>query len=74
MVRPHDHAAYHRIAGNMLPNELAAMLTDVYIDPAYYLVAIPRKNKKSAPKRQGMYCVDCQAEVLKHLPITHKGE
>jgi len=72
MVRPLDHQAYHRLFGNMLPDELAAMLTDVWIDPDFYLVAIPYNKKKPKPRRGRSYCVDWNCEVLRPLPLTHK--
>jgi len=61
------HQAYHLLFGNMQPNEIARVLTDAWIDPDYYLVAVKRK-KKSAKRRKRMWCKDCQAEILGHLP------
>ncbi len=74
VVRRSDHKAYHRLFSNMLPDELAAMLTDTWIDPDYYLVAIPRKKPPKKKRRVRMYCTDCEAEVLKHLRRTCRKE
>ena len=71
-VSQKDHQAYHNLFGNMLPDELAAMLTDTWIDPDYYLVAVPRKRKKQSTRRKKMYCIDCQMVVLKPLSQTCK--
>ena len=68
------HRAWHRIVGNMTADEVAAMLTDHFIDPRYYLIAVPRKRKKASKRRLRMYCTDCEAEVLKHIPKTCKGD
>jgi len=68
------HRAWHKVVGNMTASEVAKMLTDTYIDPRYYLVAIPRKRKQSKERRERRYCVDCQAEVLKHIRKTCKGD
>jgi hypothetical protein len=72
MVKRTEHQAFHHLFGNMVASEVASMMTDTWIDSEYYFVAIPRKKKKPKPKRQRMYCVDCQAEVLKHIPKTEK--
>jgi DNA-binding GntR family transcriptional regulator len=68
-----EHQAFHRLFGNMLPNEVAAMLTDTWIDSEYYLVAIPRKRKKARKKRKTMYCIDCHSEILREIPPTKKA-
>jgi hypothetical protein len=68
------HQAFHHLFHNMTAAEIASFLTETWVQKDMYLVAIPRKKKKPTKKRQRMFCVDCQAEVLKHLPITHKGE
>ena len=72
IVREKDHQAYHYLFGNMLADEIAAMLTDTWIDSEIYMVAMPRK-KKSSKRRKRMYCTDCECEVLKHLRATGKG-
>jgi hypothetical protein len=41
-----DHRAYHQLFRNHLPKEVAAILTKTWIDPSYYLVAIPRKKSQ----------------------------
>ena len=68
------HRAWHRVVTNMTAQEVAKMLSDHLIDPRYYLVAIPRKRKCCKNPRKRRYCTDCQAEVLKHIPKTSKGE
>lgn len=71
VVREKDHKAYHQLFGNMLPDEIAAMLTDTWIDSNMYMVAVPRK-KKQGKRRRRMFCTDCEAEVLKKLRTTCK--
>jgi len=71
MVRAKWHSAYHLLFGAMLPDEVASLLNQTYIDPDYYLVAMPRK-KKASKRRTRMFCKDCNAEVLKYLPTTTK--
>lgn len=73
IVRRGDHKAYHRLFGNMLPDEMAAMLTDTWIDPDYYMVAVPRNKKHKRPRKR-RYCVDCEAEVLKYIPKTESSK
>lgn len=72
MVRRSEHRAFHLLFGNMLADEVAAMLTDTWIDPDYYLVAIPYHKGKPSPRRTRMYCTTCQCEVLKHVHKTCK--
>ncbi len=62
------HRAWHRVVGNMTAEEVAAMLTDQFIDPRFYLVAIPRKRKSPKKRRTRQYCTVCECEVLKHIP------
>ena len=68
------HRAWHLVVGNMNAPEVAKMLSDHLIDPRYYFIAVPRKRKHPKKKRCRMYCTDCEAEVLKHIPKTSKGE
>lgn len=74
LVQQNMHRAWHLLVGNMEAPEIADMLNDNWIDPSYYLVAIPRKRKKYAKRRQKRYCTDCECEVLKHLKSTNKEE
>lgn len=74
VIRQSEHRAYHALFGNMLPNELAAMLTDTFIDPDYYLVAVPRKRKRAKKRRSRLFCTSCNCEVLKCIPTTHADE
>lgn len=66
------HRAWHRLVGNMTADEVAAMLTDTWIDPEYYLVAVPRKKNMKKRRRKRRYCTDCQAEVIKNIEQTRK--
>ena len=68
------HVAWHLIVGNMNAKEVAKMLSDTWIDPDYYLVAVPRHKVVKKKRRKRKYCTDCSAEVLKHIPQTKKGE
>lgn len=67
------HRAWHTVVGNMTAKEVAAMLTDYFIDPRYYMVAVPRE-RLSGKRRKRMYCSTCNCEVLKHLPETEARE
>lgn len=69
-VRQSEHRAWHLLFGNMLADEVAAMITDTWIDGDYYLVAIPRKRKKAKAPRTRVYCTTCNCEVLKCLKTT----
>ncbi len=66
-VRVKYHRAYHLLFGNMNAQEIARVLTDFWIDPDYYLVAVPRNKRSPAGRRKRMYCEDCEAEVLRHI-------
>jgi len=68
------HRAWHRLVGNMTADEVAAMLTDTWIDPDYYLVAVPRIKTKKKPRRVRRYCTDCSCEVLKYIKSTKQKE
>lgn len=63
------HQAWHQLVGNMNAKETAKMLSDTWIDANYYLVAIPRNRKPAKKRRKRVYCVDCQCEVLQHIPL-----
>ncbi len=49
------HRAYHQLFGNMIPKELCAELTKTWIDPDYYLVAVPRKKARTLKKKGKLY-------------------
>lgn len=72
IVEQKQHRAWHMIVGNMTAIEVARMLSDTWIDPNYYLIAMPRKRKVAKKKRQRKYCIDCECEVLRHLRKTIK--
>ena len=68
-VLRHDyHKAYHLLFGNLLPDEMAELLNDVYISPDYYLVAFPRKKKQATNRRKRRWCKDCECVVLQKVP------
>jgi len=66
------HRAWHSLFANMTAPEVASAITDCWISPDYYLVAIPRKKKKPHKKRSRAFCTDCSCEVMKYLPMTTK--
>jgi hypothetical protein len=68
------HAAWHLLVGNMNAQETARMLSDTWVDPDYYLVAVPRHKVVKKKRRKRRYCVDCECEVLKYIPKTNKEE
>ena len=68
------HNAWHLLVGNMNAQEVARMLSDTWIDPDYYFVAVPKHKKPAKKRRRRRYCVDCQCEVLKHIPKTGRAE
>lgn len=72
IVEQKQHRAWHRIVGNMTAPEVAAMLSDMWIDPDYYLVAIPRHKVQKNPRRSRRYCTDCECEVMKYIKATQK--
>ena len=41
-VTPHAHRAWHLIAGTETPHRIAEIISDVWLDPAYKLVAVKR--------------------------------
>jgi hypothetical protein len=64
VVPINEHRAYHQLFRNHLPKEVAAILTEKWIDPAYYLVAIPRqKSRKKVIKRQGKRFLSILIEI-----------
>lgn len=71
LVETELHRAWHKIVGNRTAEEVASLLTDKFISRHYYLVAVPR-HKASSKRRQRRYCVDCQCEVLKHIPTKEE--
>ena len=62
------HRAWHKIVNNRTPKEVATLLTEKFISPDYYLVAIPRNKKTTKKRRRRVYCVECECEVLKYIP------
>jgi len=38
------HVAYHQLFSNMQPDEIAALLTRIWIDPDFILVAVRREQ------------------------------
>ncbi len=72
IVERAQHQAWHLLVGNMTASEAAAMLTDTWIDPDYYLVAVPRKRICSKKRRTRRYCVDCECEVMRHIKKVEK--
>lgn len=68
------HVAWHLLVGNMNAQEVARMLSDTWIDTDYYLIAVPRHRKPVKKRRKRKYCIDCSAEVLKHIPQTNKDD
>ena len=70
-VRQGEHRAFHQLFGAMLPDEVASLLTDVWIDPDFYMVALPRKRKKVRKPRKRVFCTTCNCEVLKCMDTTN---
>lgn len=68
------HQAWHLLVGNMNATEAARMLSDTWIDPDFYFVAVPRHKKTCLKRRKRRYCTDCSCEVLKFIQQTKKGE
>lgn len=73
-VEQSQHRAWHLLVGNMTAQEAAKMLSDIWIDSNYYLVAVPRKRPQAIKRRKRRYCTDCSCEVLKYIEQTHKEE
>lgn len=74
IVEQKRHCAWHLLVGNMTAPEIASMLTDTWIDAKYYLVAVPRRRPIHKNRRKRRFCLECSAEVLKHIPTTSKKE
>jgi hypothetical protein len=53
------HVAWHRLFTNMSPQEIAHIISDVWLDPDFYLVAVPR-NKKKSPRHKHTLKISCQ--------------
>ena len=68
------HRAWHLLVGNMTASEAAKMISDIWIDSNYYLVAVPRKRIQAMKRRKRRYCTECSCEVLKYIKQTHKEE
>ena len=68
------HRAWHSLVGNMEAKEIAAMLTDTWIDPRYYLVAVPRDKIQHKKRRERRYCVRCQCEVLQTIKLKEEDD
>jgi hypothetical protein len=47
------HQAYHQLFQNKSPEEIARDLTSTWIDPDYYMVAIPRNKRKPLVIKRG---------------------
>lgn len=56
-VSAHLHRAYHQLFNNMLPQGVAKLLTETWIDPDFYMVAIPRhkSRRKVINTRRGRF-------------------
>lgn len=75
IVERNQHRAWHLLVGNMTAPEVARMLSDVWIDSNYYLIAVPRKRPPHNKRRTRAFCTDCEAEVLTLLPtVTKRGK
>lgn len=74
MVERRHHQAWHLLFSNMEADEVADAITDLWIDPDFYLVAIPRKKKQPRRRRERRYCVDCQCEVMQHIPLKEQPD
>ena len=44
LVPVHQHRAYHCIFANYLPEQVAQILTDVWIDPDYIMIAVHKEK------------------------------
>ena len=38
------HRAYHTLFQNMTPHEIARLLTEVWVDPDYTIIAVKKRN------------------------------
>ena len=66
------HRAWHYLFGNANAQEVARMISDVYIDSNYYFVCVPRHRPTRKCRRTRCMCTTCGAEVMKVLPKTNK--
>ena len=70
LVEQRLHRCWHLLVGNMTAQEVAKMFSDTWIDPEFYLVAVPRKRIYVNKRRKRRYCTDCSCEVLKYIKQT----
>lgn len=48
------HRAWHLLFSNDSPQEIARKITEIWIDPDYYVIAIPRKKRKPVRVKEGL--------------------
>lgn len=54
VVPPKYHRAWHLLFGNDSPQEIAKKITEIWIDPDYYVIAVPRKKRKPRRVKDGL--------------------
>jgi len=52
LIKDNLHRAFHQVFGNMTPPEMARLLTEVYIDPDYRMVAELKPKLKRVKDKQ----------------------
>jgi hypothetical protein len=53
VVSQQHHRAYHQLFGNDSPREVARKLTVIWINPDWYMVAVPRAKRKPIIIKKG---------------------
>ncbi len=44
VVPIHEHRAWHRLFGNKTPQEIARIISDVWIESKFYMIIVSRKR------------------------------
>lgn len=60
IVPPRYHRAWHLLFSNDSPQEIARKITEIWIDPDYYIVAVPRKKRKPRKTKEGVVKISIQ--------------
>ena len=71
-VPVNQHRAWHTVFRNESAQEIAKRINDTWLDPAYYLVAIPRKRKQGEKHKHQLQivCTECGGRCeMKDVPV-----
>ena len=69
------HRAWHILFGNTSATEIAKLITDVWVDPDYFFVAVPRKKRppRKFLRTSEIECAQCGTRcTIKHTKVELK--